>query len=363
MKKSLILASVALLAMTVSCDLFKNTFKEQDVKVNETSNLSAPEFVGLKDSKFSGVNREGDLTAEVWGEMPLKASVDPSQPSTKIPGSITISGKNVPDAVLAKDGSSVTASPVAPDNAGIVISVKNPSDYEMQFETFVQVDEGKVMKLPPFVVPAKKDYNILFSKADVPETNLKDSPTSVTPDKAITVPEFVQNDFGKQFEQIEVKDITVFPLGTKAAAPAGQSADIEINAQFCALLSFPKGSVITICRSLHDLNIHLDRLNEYTFNKYGITLNVTNTIPFDIFASASNTDGITAVADKAVKAGSVSNPVETTAVITVTDHSGNKVSEIETADLVLKLTAGSNGARIPKDVNIKIDVDKITPLD
>lgn len=355
MKKSIILASVALLAMTVSCDLFKNTFKEQDVKVNESSTVPADDFVGLKNSPTAGATPEGDLTAEIWADQPLKVGVDPSLGKIKAPGTLLVDGSKLPDVAVAKDG-------VAPDNAGLLFTVKNPSSLEMKVEPSLQVDGGTIIQLPPVTVGANKEAKIMYCKAPL-EPDCKDAPTSETLDEAVVVSRLSAINFGKPFKKLEVKDIVLSPVGTKAAALAGDSVDIEFNAKFCALLSFPKETVITIHRSFHDLNIHLDRLSEYTFNKYGITINVTNTIPFDIFASASSSEGITAVADQAVKAGSVDNPVQTTAVITVTDNSGNKVSDIENADLTLVLTAAKNGARLPKDVKIKIDVDKITPLE
>lgn len=355
MKKSIILASLALLAMTVSCDLFKNTFKEQDVKVNESSTVPADDFVGLKNSPTAGATPEGDLTAEVWADQPIKVGVDPSLGKIKAPGTLLVDGSKLPDVAFANNG-------VAPDNAGLLLTIKNPSSIEMKIEPSLQVDDSNIIPLPPVIVGPEKEVGVIYCKGTV-KPDLKDAPTSEALDEAIVVPALADIDFGKKFGKMEVKDIFLSPVGTKAAALTGDSVDIEFNAKFCALLSFPKGTVITIHRSFHDLNIHLDRLSEYTFNKYGITLNVTNTIPFDIFASASSSEGITAVADKAVEAGSVDSPKQTTAVITVTDNSGNKVSDIENADLTLVLTAAKNGARLPKDVNIKIDVDKITPLE
>ncbi|MBO4476099.1 MAG: hypothetical protein J5737_05225 [Bacteroidales bacterium] len=352
MKKSLILASVALLAMTVSCDLFKNTFKEQDVKVNETSNVAADEFIGLKDNKYASVNPQGDLTVEAPAEKSIIFAMDYAKPKSLVPESLVISGKDLPEISKPENGE-------APEIAGILISVKNPADTPVEMEASLKVDAATMAALPPVIIPAGGETKILYSKDDI-NNNL---PTLDNPDDIVVVPDMKANNFGKPFQSIEISGITFSPSKTKAAAPAGENGQIEINAKYCALLSFPKGTTITIHQTFHDLNVHLDRLSEYTFNKYAITLNVTNTLPFDILASAKNADGITAVADKAAKAGSTGNPVTSTVIVTVTDNSGKKVSDIETADLTLTLTAAVDGAKIPKDVKVTIDVDKITPLD
>ena len=356
MRKTFLIAGVALLATVASCDLLKNTFKEQDVKVNESSNVASADFFGLKDSPVAAANPQGDLSVVISADEPIKAVVDLSQDQTLIDGSLKFDGNLLPD--IAKP-----MNDVAPDNAGILFLVKNPSAKDIKLSAKLVVDDGKPVQLPSFRVPANSDYKIILVKQELTDPILQDTPSQEVPDEAIAVPELNTIGLGKPFVSMKLCDLVVSSGKTKAAAPAGESVELAINAKFCSLLSFPKNTVITIHRSFHDLKVNLDRLSEYTYNKYAITLIVTNTIPFEIEASASNSDGVTAVSDKPVKAGTRSNPVETTAMITVTDNSGHKVSEIANADLTLKLTAAVNGAKIPKEAKIKIEVDNITPLE
>lgn len=343
MKKSIILGALAVLALTASCDLVKKSVAGTTIKVESSSNVGADDFAGIKGNSYAKTGPAG-LTIVQKEATPIAKDVTLSSEKTALGSDLVILGDDLPEAAKPVRGTS--------DNAGVLISLKNDLSEPVVLSAVVDVD-GKIVNLPEVTVPASSETETLFVKhketVDILDTKADD----VVP---VTGLEEV---IGGDFNELKVKDIAVKTTATKAAAPAAVSGKITVGAKYVTALSFPAGTVITINKSFEDLNISLDRLNVYVFNEYDVYLTVTNPLPFSIEATAISESNVTASSKSAVKAGSPESPVTSEAVIRVVDHSGEKVSNIASADLTLKLTAASNGAKIPADANLKISVDKI----
>ncbi len=340
MKKSFLFAAAAVLFAATSCEIFKNSLNGQEVKVDETANVTSKEFVGLKGIPSAALSFDKKDIIEIEaGQITENVSLGSTFSKT-----LEIKGESLPEIVKPMEGSA--------ENAGIAFTVKNPLDKPVLFEAKVKIDDLSEEKLPVFEIPAASTKTVFIGKKD------KDIPCTEKPDE-VFAPSILQNDrIGGKFNTIDLFEFKVSEA-TKGAAPAAASGDFTISAKYCSALVFPKGTKITIHRSFHDMNLNLDRLSEYMFDKYDVYLTITNPLPFEIQASAKNEDGITANSQNAAKAGTPENPVKSSVVLRVEDKSGLKVNHIESADLTLVLTSAKDGAELTSSSPFEITVDKI----
>jgi len=344
MKKSLLFAGIALLAFAVSCDLVKDSLDGQEIKVESHSDVTTSDFIGLESNDVT-TSYSGESIYQLDCKQPLEASLTLSDQKTAIPGSVKIDGTALPEPLKPQKGTA--------DNFGIFVDIDNSAQVPaVVFEAQAKVD-NKVITLPGVTIEGGKKARIFYGDEQyVPAT---EKPDYIVP----VVNKDYKESIGHGFSEIVLENMTVTPVASKGIVPAATPADFKILAKFCSLFSFSKGTEITVNRSFNDLKLSLDRLNEYIFDKYDVYLTITNPVPFKILASATSESGITAAALDAVEAGTPENPKTSTVVIRVVDNSGRKVSEIESADLTLQLTAAQDRARLVDLGQFKIDVDKI----
>ena len=340
MKKSFLVIGVALLATTVSCNLFNgildNPLGGATINVGTATDVPSTRFVGLNDSQYTKTSTIGDLIIEKEGtqiksELTLNEGV-----ATPLSGKSVISGEDLPEISKPTFGSS--------ENAGMLIVVNNPVFQDVVFNGTIAFD-GQSISIPPVTLPGNKASVIFVGKST------EGVPTSVTPDQVVALSGFEMA--GKEFKEASLDKITITPIGTKGACTKALSGEFVINTKYCAGLSFPAGTKMNIHRTFSDLSINLET---YIFTEYDVFLTVTNPLPFDVEIAAAN-DKVSAVSKEAIAAGTPENPVSSQTTVRIKKDSD--ATEVTNADLLLKLTAASNGAKIPSEAKVKIAVEKI----
>ena len=329
-----------MLSITVSCNLLDNLLDNPlggaEITIDSTSNVPAANFVGLNDTQYAKKSVKGEPIVVKDGPQ-LKENVDLSSGKATLKGNVTISGEDLPEVAKPVEG--------APENAGLLVVVKNPVFQDVVFEASINMD-GKTVSVPPVTLPGDKTTAIFLGKDD------DNPPTPVTPDQSVGLTGF---DFaGKEFNQVVLDKISLTPVGTKSADIQAISGEFTIDAKYCAGLSFPAGAVLKIHRSFDDLNLDVA---SYVFDAYDVYLTIANPLPFKVEMTATNNDA-SAASNGYLAPGTPENPVTSQVSIRITKKSSD-VSTIDKADLLLKLTADSNGAKIPSDINVKVTVDKI----
>lgn len=339
MKKSLLLVGVALLATAVSCNLsdwFDNPLGGATIDVNTTSDISSSRFVGLNDSPYVKTSTIGDLIIEKDGSQ-IKSELTLNEgAATPLSGKSVISGEDLPEVSKPTFGSS--------ENAGMLIVVTNPIFQDVVFNGTISFD-GQSISIPPVTLPGNKTSVVFVGKEN------ENVPASVTPDEVIALTGFEMA--GKEFKEASLDKITITPVGTKAAGAAALSGEFVIDTKYCAGLSFPAGTKMSIHRSFSDLSLNLET---YVFSEYDVVLTVTNPLPFDVEIAAAN-DEVSAVSKNAIAAGTPENPVATQTTVRV--KKATDATEVKNANVLVNLTAASNGAKIPKQADVKIAVEKI----
>ena len=345
MKKIILLAGLAVFALAVSsCDLFENIKTPTvDVALDSSSEIQSEELLKL-DSPSISVDSQGAYYVKQSATSPISSTVSLSSSPTKLNGSQDIKCVGLPEVAsdLQKGGLVQPA---------LVLTVDSPADEDILIKGNFNA-EGKSAPLPEAVADAKDKTQIVY-------TTGSSAPSITDPDVVLALPEE-----GKILEkgpkEMQISDLTVSTVSTKAIAPAAGSYQIKVDAMYVAPLLYLAGTQIHLDRSFKDLNISLDRVN-YPCNEYDISMEVENTLPFDIMMSVSSADGISGALKSAIKAGSLENPVTTAVVLNVKDSSGKNVSNISTADLSIDLTA-AEGATLKKGQKLGLKLNKFSVI-
>jgi len=347
MKRILILAALAFLASAVtSCDdNGKINIPPVDVQIDATSDIHAEDLLGLK-SQAVGYDSQSDFYyVENPASTSLQANVSLTTAPSAIPGSLEIDNSVLPDVAHLKDGSL--------EQSAIVLTVDNPSDEVVTIVGKASADDV-VFTLPDVTLGAKSNHDVCFVSVNSSSLIV---PGYTDPDYYVSLPE-PGKAIDKGPAKIVVSDLGVSSVSSKAIAPAGGSYEFKVDAKYIAPLAYKAGSKIHLDRTFKDLNIALDRVN-YPCSEYDIYMEVENTLPFDIIFTVSSSEGISGSLKNPIKAGSTKNPVTTSVVFNIKDSSGKAVSNINSADLGIDLTA-AEGATLQKGQAIGLKVSKLS---
>jgi hypothetical protein len=345
MKKIILLAGLAVSALAVSsCDLFENIKTPTvDVALDSSSEIQSVELLKL-DSPAITSDSQGVYFVQQSASAPISSNVNLSSTPTKLNGSLDIKGAGLPEVACDLQHGGLA-------QPAIVVTVENSAAEQVVVNGNCNAD-SKTFPLPEAVTNAKDKTQIVY-------TTGSSAPSITDPDVVLALPEE-----GKILEkgpkEMQISDITVSTVSTKAIAPAAGSYQIKVDAMYVAPLLYLAGTQIHLDRSFKDLNISLDRVN-YPCNEYDISMEVENTLPFDIMMTVKSADGISGALKSAIKAGSLEKPVTTAVVLNVKDSSGKNVSNISTADLSIDLTA-AEGAILKKGQKLGLKLNKFSVI-
>lgn len=336
MKKHQLFAGLAMLALAVSC-VEGVKLPGVDVKLNSSSTVSSEKLFSLSAENASTAS-DGTYYIESAAPAPLNATVTLG---STIPGSLKIDNSSLPEAAFPVQGTM--------SNVGVALTVENSSSAPIKLAGKAVFD-GKEVALNPAVASANSSSVLAF----VTDPNAKVQPVPTTanlvpladPDKAVT----------KGSKSVEIKELEISD-GSKAAAPS--SVALTVSAKYCAAFVYPEGTKLHLDRSFSDLGLTFDRV-QYPLNEYDVHMEVVNSIPFDIYISATSADGISGSIAQPILAGSIENPVTTSVILHVVDNSGKAVSHMDQADLSLDLVAVSGGSALKKGQKLEINLDKLT---
>lgn len=345
MKRFLILAGLAVLASAVSsCDENGNLITPQmDVDINSSSDVYAEDLLDLKSEAVAYDAPSNVYYVETSASSTLRGTVALSSTPATLSGALEINNAKLPESAQPKDGSLA--------QGALVLILDNPADEKVVASGKVEADDVK-FNLPEFTVNSGSREEFRFVSINSSEKLIPGAS-----DNYVTLPE-PGKALDKGPSKIVVSDIVLSKPSTKAIAPAGGSYEFKVDAKYIAPLIYTAGAKIHLNRTFTDLKISLDRVN-YPCPEYDIIMDVENTLPFDINFTVSSAEGIDGTLKNVIKAGSLENPVTTSVVLNVKDSSGKAVSNINTADLGVDLTA-VEGASLQKGQKLGLKVSKVT---
>ncbi|MBR4809885.1 MAG: hypothetical protein IK031_06370 [Bacteroidales bacterium] len=346
MKKNLFVAGLAVLAMAVSaCDENGNSLlPKAEIDLNSSSTVHSEDLLALQNPSVKA-DSKGVYYVEETAGTTLSGSFTSVDKDKKINGTLAINASSLPEA----------ASPVTGglSESAVLLTVDNPSKTPIFIKGSSEA-AGKKFQLPEAQIASKPTTVVAYSTAASPEA----IPTLSNPDVIVALP-----NEGKVLDKgpgnITVSDLTISTVSSKSVQTAA-GYEVKIAAKYVAPLMYALGSTIHLDRHFSDLNISLDRVT-YSCSEYDISMEVVNTLPFDIMLSVSSAEGVSGALKSPIKAGTLENPVTTSVVLNVKDSSGKQVSNITSADLAVDLTAAA-GATLKKGQTFTLNLDKFTVI-
>ena len=340
MKKYHFIAGLAILALAVSCDDIKAP--GVDKKIDTHSEVSVEEFTSLKGHGALKTSPDGKYFIEQEAGTAIKLTVDTAQPHATASSKMTIDGAGLPEVSKPVEG--------AADNFGIIIEVDNTSSATLDVSASASID-GKSVSLAPGSVKPNDKSSVAYVKT-------LDNPDKIEYETPVLLPDIATEPMSNGIDVIDVSDITVMPKKGATALAAASAVEISLLAKYYTSLSFPAGTKLHLNPTFSDLKINLDRVN-FPLKEYDLYMTIESTIPFDMKASVTSSDGVSGTCDDIVKAGAVGKPVKSAIVVHIKDDSGHNVSQITNATFSIDLVAGSN-AYFGRGQYLKIDTEKLT---
>ena len=338
MKKLLIFAALA--ALAVSC-FDKPMFSpmEIDVKIDKKSELKPSSIFTANDGETITQAADGILfyNTKADGTASLKTSLVPNV-ETPVAGSLKVAGHELPTGL----------------NQGILLTIGNPDNEPLLLNCTI-TSNGNECQISDLIITKDRQTVFLCSDTELP------APDS---DTKTLLPEPVR---GRLSEGFTIENITLTrfrevnsatPCSYKTMSEGGEY-EYTIEAEYVSPMIYDEGETITIDRPLTDLNINInEELGGLVSKDFKVSVDITSSLPFDITGTISSPDGMEGTLDNVIKAGTVEEPVTTTAVLSVVRESKDS-DMLHSAVLHITLTAKKN-ATVTAEQTLKVHIDKLT---
>ena len=311
--------------------------------------------VDIPDQEPQEVNPLEDFFSDAGITEVLSGNDETAFAVTTAKETITGTAKTNRQSVVSDDELTINKEDIAENtigiNPGVLVTAKNGST---------------ARKSIMFKLVAGDTQEIFTSTMD-PETTTRIFLTNGTDDDNLPVPDgckvinLPENMRGRIAEGFTVKDIRIYSaVAADNYTPAEDDViTYTVQASYCSALAYAPGKVLKIKKTFKNINFDFSEyIAGMSGNGFRVNGKVTSTIPFDITGTAESGNGIQAVIDGTIAAGTKTAPISTDISIYLVRPSED-VHTVDSATLNLTLTA-KEGAKLSPDMTLDFQLTGIT---